>query len=74
MTGAGNRIMNRVTKATHKETGVTVTVDNSDIPVTERSRSHREQRDIAVDLLSEKLGVNVDRDKCSFQFLIEEVK
>lgn len=74
MTNTGNRIMNRTTKATHKETGITVIVDNYDIPITEKGRSHLQQRDIAINILSEKLGVNVDRDKCEFEFLIEEVK
>ncbi|NIS17693.1 MAG: hypothetical protein GWO41_15030, partial [candidate division Zixibacteria bacterium] len=52
MTEAGCRILNRRTIARHKETGLEITVDNSDIPVHQESRSHMQQRELALQLMA----------------------
>lgn len=68
MTKAGDRILNRRTTAKHIETGYTVVVDNSDIPVTAPHRSHLQQRNIALSRLSNDLGTDVTRDNCKWAF------
>lgn len=72
MTEAGNRIMYRETKAKHIETGFVITISNSGIPINEKQPSHLEQRNQALSLMSNKLGANVSRSECEFDFNVVE--
>jgi hypothetical protein len=72
MTEAGDRVMYRETKIRHIETGFVIIVSNSGIPVDEKQPSHLEQRNQALNLMSSKLGTNVSRSECEFDFIIVE--
>lgn len=74
MTGAGSRTLNRVTKVTHKETGMIVVIDNSDIPINAPPRSHKMQREIAMQIMGINLGKFVNHDECTFEFSVKDVK
>jgi protein subunit release factor A len=66
MTEAGDRTLCRETTAQHIETGITVTVTNAG--------THLQQRDRALVLLSGKLGIDVSRNECTFDFKVVEIK
>lgn len=70
MTEAGTRILNRRVVVTHLPTETVVEIDNTDIPVDAPPRSHRQQRDVALKMLSEKVGTECLRAQCGFEFLI----
>ena len=72
MTEAGDRIMNRRTIVRHKETGLEITVDNSDIPVHLEPRSHIQQRELALQLMARNLGTAVDIGDCTFEFIVDD--
>jgi hypothetical protein len=74
MTAAGDRTLCRETTAQHIETGITVTVTNAGIPTDHPQPNHLQQRDRALVLLSGKLGIDVSRNECTFDFKVVEIK
>jgi hypothetical protein len=72
-TKAGSRILARKTIVKHIETGITITVDNSDIPIDQPYKSHKQQRDMALQLMTIKLGVPVEPSECAFDFKVNQV-
>lgn len=74
MTEAGDRTLCRETTVKHIETGVTVTVTNSGIPIDSHQPHHLEQRDRALVLMSGKLGIDVSRNECTFDYKVVEIK
>lgn len=74
MTKAGDRTMCRETKVKYIETGMTITVTNAGIPTDNHQPHHLEQRDRALVLMSGKLGVDVSRNECTFDFKVAEIK
>lgn len=74
MTSAGDRTMCRETTVKHIETDMTITVTNAGIPTDNHQPHHLEQRDRALVLMSGRLGVDVLRNECTFDFKVVEVK
>lgn len=70
MTEAGNRILNRTTKVTHVPTGTVIIVDNTNIPTDAPPRTHRQQRDKALEEMADKIGADVNRNQCRFEFIV----
>jgi len=73
MTRAGARILNRKTIVIHIPTGTMISIDNTDIPVDQPPRTHIQQRDEALFMLSKQIGTGTEvlRKQCSFEFLVD---
>ena len=77
-TQAGDRVLNRKTKATHTQTGIVLEIDNSNIPTGSRPKSHRQQMDEILGMMCDRLGNgNGEEDRkalrkqCIFDFSVE---
>lgn len=68
MTDAGGVVFDRSTTIKHIETGVTITIDNSEIGADMPARSHLQQRNVGMAAMSKKLGVTVKKNECIFIF------
>lgn len=72
MTEAGERLLVRETVVVHTATGLTVRVNNRDVPVHFHAPSHKAQRDEALQIMGIKLGRPVGHEECTYEFLIHE--
>jgi hypothetical protein len=73
MTKAGNRTLCRGTMVRHIKSDEVVTVTNAGIPAEQYQPKHSEQRDRALIILSGRLGRNVAKCECLFDFRVVEV-
>lgn len=82
-TQAGDRILNRKTKATHLRTGIVIEIDNSDIPTGSKPKCHKQQMDEILGMMCDRLGNcsgeenraalrKALRKQCRFEFSVEE--
>lgn len=74
MTNTKYKVLNRVTNITHIETGISITIGDLDVQIEDKEMSHMEQRDAAINMLSKKLGTNIDKSECNFEFLVKEIE
>lgn len=66
-------MLSRRTTAIHKETQTKVVINNEGIPIDNQPKSHINQRDEALSILSKKLGINIKKGDCLFKHEVYEI-